>query len=133
MVSSTTMTIGESIVTEQNGKYRTENSQSTQRDTVMPLKDTNGSVTIVSSIANVAGRGSENQSSSIPPSHPPALGTYRQTYPSTVSTTTSTQHKMNPSHQPYRFHTPSYVFNSEQSNHLEQLKGSAGCTCKKSR
>ena len=35
--------------------------------------------------------------------------------------------------QPYRFQTPSYVFNTEQSNHLEQLKGSAGCNCKKSR
>jgi hypothetical protein len=35
--------------------------------------------------------------------------------------------------QPYRFQTPSYVFNNEQSNHLEQLKGSAGCNCKKSR
>ena len=35
--------------------------------------------------------------------------------------------------QPYRFQTPSYVFNTEQSHHLEQLKGSAGCNCKKSR
>ena len=35
--------------------------------------------------------------------------------------------------RPYRFQTPSYVFNTEHSNHLEQLKGSAGCNCKKSR
>ena len=38
-----------------------------------------------------------------------------------------------PTQTPYRFETPAYVFASSHSNVLEQLKSSAGCTCKKSR
>jgi hypothetical protein len=38
-----------------------------------------------------------------------------------------------PTQTPYRFETPAYVFAPPTSNILEQLKSSAGCTCKKSR
>jgi hypothetical protein len=38
-----------------------------------------------------------------------------------------------PTQAPYRFETPAYVFAPPTSNVLEQLKSSAGCTCKKSR
>jgi hypothetical protein len=38
-----------------------------------------------------------------------------------------------PTQTAYRFETPAYVFAPPTSNILEQLKSSAGCTCKKSR
>ena len=67
---------------------------------------------------------------------PPPPVTPSPSSPQIDPATSNSAVQQHPLIQPYRFETPAYVYAPESApwcSAVEQLKGSAGCTCKKSR